>query len=160
MLRFVSILAVAAALYACASGGTGSAVYRRDIGNASFVDAMDRSMLILTRHHYEVNQLDSIPFVRIETHWRPRAPFDDELGMGVTQAETRIIVTARVRGETEVGSVYNVQMQVENRVRAGGVPDWNERTNTPLFREYADKIVQDLRTEFTNIGVRRFATGM
>jgi hypothetical protein len=160
MARILSILGVAAVVFACASGGGGSAVYRRDVGNASFVDAVDRSSLILTRHHYEVLSLDSIPFLRIETHWRPRPPFDDEVGMGVTQAETRVIVTARVRGETEMGSVYNVQLQVENRVRAGGVPDWNERTNTPMFRTYADEIVQDLRQEFLNIGVRRFGTGI
>lgn len=159
MVRQLSVFAVLAAVLACASG-SGSALYRREVGNASFIDAVDRSSLILTRHHYEIVQLDSIPFLRIETRWRPRPPFDDELGMGVTQAESRVIVIARVRGETEMGSIYNIQLQVENRVRAGGVPDWNERTNTPMFREYADRIVQDFRQELLNIGVRRFATGL
>lgn len=159
MHRFIWILVLTllSAAAACASGGGGaSPVYRRDIGNASFVDALSRSELVLARSHYEILNLDTIPFIRIETHWRPRPPFADEQTLGITEAESRVIVTARVRGETDIGSVYNVQMTVENRVRLAGGPDWNERTNTPMFREYADDITTMFKTEFVNIGVRRY----
>lgn len=149
----VSILLLAAA--ACASGG-GSALYQREIGNASGLDAFDRAQLIISRHHYEVSEQDSIPFIRIETYWRPRQPFADEQALGITEAESRLLVIARVRGESEIGSIYNIRLTVDNRVRVAGAPDWNESINTPLFEDYADQIVQDFRTELTNIGVRRF----
>jgi hypothetical protein len=153
--RFLFLTLFVITLGACASGG-GSALYRRDVGNASLTDAMDRSELILARNQYEIEATDSIPFIRIETRWRPRAPFQDELALGITSAESRVIVTGRVRGETEVGSVYNVQLVVENRVRVAGGPEWNLNTNTAMFRGYADVMAEQLKTEFTNIGVRRF----
>jgi hypothetical protein len=146
---------------ACASGGArGTALYRRDIGNASEADALTLSHRIITRYHYEVFQQESQPIIRIETHWRARPPFADEQAMGITNAESRLIVTARIRGDSEMGSIYNVQMQIENRVRVAGGPDWNETTNTPMFRAYADEIVREFKSDMMNIGVRRFQTGM
>lgn len=143
-------------IVACASGGGGSAMYQREIGNASGSDTFDRARLVINRFHYEIAEQDSIPYIRIETYWRPRQPFADEQALGITDAESRIVVTARIRGESELGSIYNIRLALENRVRVAGSPDWNETTNTPEFRQYADGIVQNFKQELTNIGVRRF----
>ncbi|MGH7467183.1 MAG: hypothetical protein ACRENP_04275 [Longimicrobiales bacterium] len=154
--RNVAILTVAA-FAACASGGgRGSAVYQREIGNASATDAVSRALLILSRNHFEVYQQEAAPFIRIETHWRTRRPFTDEVALGITNAESRVIVTARVRGETDVGSVYSVRMAVENRVKVGENMEWNDRTNTPMFRKFAEEMTGQFRTELINIGVRRY----
>jgi hypothetical protein len=107
-----------------------------------------------------VFSFDSIPSIRIETHWKTRPPFEDERQLGITAAESRVIITGRIRGETTLGSVYNLRMIVENRVRPAGRSEWNESTNTTAFREHADAIVQEFRQEMLNIGVRRFGSGM
>jgi hypothetical protein len=144
-------------LAACASsGGGGSALYRRDVGNASGVDAVSRSLLILNRFQYEVFDQDNIPSIRIETHWKPRQPFADEKALGIQAAENRIVISANTRGQTNLGSLYNVRLVIENRVRTAGVEEWDEKTNTGMFRSYADGIAQALRTELSNIGVRRY----
>ena len=153
------IMALTVALaFACASSG-GSARYQRDLGNASAVDAVTLTMRVVSRFQYEVLSYDSIPLIQIETHWKQRPPFEDETALGITAAESRVIITGRIRGETTMGSIYNLRMAVENRVRPAGLAEWNESTNTPMFREHADAIVQEFRQELLNIGVRRFATG-
>lgn len=154
----ITIGVLVAMLFACASGG-GSARYQRDLGNASAVDAVTLSMRILSRFHYEVLSFDSIPSIRIETHWKKRPPYVDEAALGITAAESRVIITGRVRGETTLGSIYNLRLAVENRVRPAGGAAWNESTNTSMFRNHADAIVEGFRQEMLNIGVRRFGTG-
>jgi hypothetical protein len=143
---------------ACASSGGGAAMYQSEIGTASLIDAMRASELMINRYHYEVDERDTIPFVRIQTHWRPRTPlFADEQALGITAAESRLIITARARGTgEEMSAVHNVRLVVENRVRVAGSVEWNESTNTPMFKAYADKIRDDFKREFTNIGVRRY----
>jgi hypothetical protein len=153
--RLMLLLAVATVLGACA-GGRGTALYQKDVGTASMIDALDRANLVVTRHHYEVSELDSIPIIRIETHWRQRPLFADEQALGITNAESRLIITARSRSETEVATLYNVRLIVENRVRVAGATEWNDRYSTPQFVAYADGITADFRRELQNIGVRRF----
>jgi hypothetical protein len=150
------LLLLAALLGACASSGGSPTLYQRDVGNASVADAMRLTTLIISRFHYEVYQTTEEPFLQVETHWRPRAPFGDEQALGVTSAENRLLVIARSRGETEFASTYNLRLVVENRVRVAGGVDWNESLNTRAFRAYADSISNDFRREITNIGVRRF----
>src|SRR5688500_10658662 len=96
-MRWSLLLVVVAVTSACASGGGGSAVYRREIGNASLNDVLSRSRVILNRYQYEVLEQDSLPFVMIETHWRERKPFADEAALGVTEAEPRMVISARAR---------------------------------------------------------------
>jgi hypothetical protein len=141
---------------ACASGGGGSAAFRRDVGNASQLDAWDLSMKVVHQFHYEVYLQDSIPDIRIETHWRPRRPFADEFALGVTDAESRLVITARQRGQSELGGIWNINLAIDNRIKVAGGTEWNETTNTPQFRSYADDIFQTFRREIANIGVRRY----
>jgi len=155
-MRWSVFLVVAAVTSACASGGGGSAVYRREIGNASLNDVLSRSRLILNRYQYEVLEQDSLPFVRIETHWRERRPFEDETAMGITEAETRLIISARARAQTDLGGTYNIRLTMENRVRLMDAPEWNEKTNTTMFQRYADEVTAEFRKEISDIGVRRY----
>jgi hypothetical protein len=155
----VLFLALGILSAACASGGarSGGTVYQREIGTVTKPDFDRLSTLMLARWRYEVFQTDTVPFIRVETHWRVRPPFADEQALGVNAAESRVILTARVRGgEAGLGvSLYSLRMAVENRVRLTGTVDWNEKTNTPMFEEYANGLTEQFKTELVNIGVRR-----
>ena len=63
---------------------------------------------------------------------------------------------ARPRGETKIGTNYAVTVTVENRLRVPGSTSWSEALNTAMFTAYADRISNELKQLFTNIGVRRY----
>jgi len=149
---FLGLLATSA----CAIGQGGSPLYRRDIGMASAVDAKTLAEQVIHRHGYMIDTSEDSPEIRILTQWRHRLPFDDEAAMGVTAAETRILVVARARSHTELATYYNITFTMENRLGVAGNPTWNSTTNTPMFRAYADDIANDYRQLVSNIGVRRY----
>jgi hypothetical protein len=142
---------------ACASArtGGGSALYRREVGNATPSDAMRIGLRIVQQFQYEVFQIDTITELNILTHWKPRRPFADELALGVTSAESRMNIIGRLRGQNDVCRAYNLYLTLENRVRVAGSADWNESTNTPLFTQNGDEIVAEFRRRLADIGVRR-----
>jgi hypothetical protein len=148
-----AVFAVAIAGTACGSTG-GPRLYQKEVGLATRLDLERVATLNILRFHYEVAEHDSIPFLRWETHWRPRRPFADEQELGITNAETRLVITGRSRSESE-SSTYATRVIVENRVRVAGDVDWNPNVNTPLFIAYADSISEEFRKEFANIGIRR-----
>jgi hypothetical protein len=152
--RFVLLLVFLAA--SCASGRAGNPVYRRDIGTATLGDAVTLAEQVINRYGFEVEHQQTEPDIRIVTHWKARAPLQDEATLGVTAAENRIIVTGRVRGMQELGALYNVNMVIENRVQVARGSEWNEALNTAMFRTFADGISNDYRQLVANIGVRRF----
>ena len=162
MTRFVlAVLTLLAIGCASAGGGGGggdggSPLFRREIGTASKIDAYTLGMRVIQRFQYNVISEDTIMEIRLETDWRPRPPFDDEVALGVTAAESRLILDARPRGHSELGDIYTIYLTVENRLRVGNMPDWSESINTPMFQEYAEGIVEDYKRELRNIGVRRF----
>ena len=149
------VLLLSMPMLACASGG-GSARYRRDVGTASRADAVDIAVRVARQHSYEVAAVDTAREVQVQTEWRKRPPFSDETSLGVAEAESRMLVIARPRGETAIGTNYAVSVTVENRLRLPGSPSWNESINTPMFTAYADRITNELKQLFTNIGVRRY----
>src|SRR5690606_24236464 len=150
------VLLLALTASACASGSGGTALYRRDIGTASGLDAVELGLRLVQKHQYEVFSVDSVPEIRILTHWRPRRLFTDEQALGITEAESRMLITARQRGQTELGSFYAINLTLENRIKAAGSPDWNEAVNTPQFVEYVHEITDEYRRWVRDIGVRRF----
>jgi hypothetical protein len=153
--RLVLLLTVP--IVGCASGtGGGSALYRRDVGMASRADAVDIAVRVARQHSYEVANVDTAREVHVQTEWLKRPPFTDETSLGVAEAETRMLVIARPRGETAIGTNYAVSVTVENRLRLPGSASWNESLNTPMFTAYADRITSELKQLFTNIGVRRY----
>ena len=155
--RLAAIIAASITIVigACATGGSGSRLYQRDLGTASAPDLSRIVAFVLQRFYYEVADHDGEPALRWETYWQPRTPFTDETELGITGAETRIIVTGRSRSETQV-TLYTSRLVVENRVRVANDGVWSDAINTPMFRVYADSVAEEFRTEFTKIGVRRY----
>src|SRR5688500_8569937 len=85
-------------LNACASAG-GSALYRREVGNASGPDAMRIIQRVAEQYSYRIENVDTLRDIRVETDWLKRQPFKDELSLGVEDAESRLLVIARPRGQ-------------------------------------------------------------
>lgn len=140
---------------ACASTPSGTPLYRREIGMASGPDARRLAEEVIHRYGYQIDTSEDAPEMRILTHWKHRVLFDDEKAMGITAAETRILVVARPRSHTDARSFFNITVTFENRVGVAADPAWNSTTDTPMFTAYADEIVEDFRRLVSNIGVRR-----
>lgn len=154
MSRLFSLMALAM-LAGCATGG-GSAFYRKEVGQATALDAKTLAEQVITRYGYTIDSFEEEPEIRIQTHWRHRLPFEDEAAVGITAAESRIVVVARPRSYTdERGAYYNIYFMVENRLGVAGEPAWNSTLNTPQFRAYADSMAEDFKSLLMNIGVRR-----
>lgn len=153
----LAALVLTGLLGACASGGsTPTPIFRRDIGTASAPDALTIGLRVVQQYSYEVSSLDTIAEIRMLTHWKPRRVFEDEAVLGVTAAESRLMLLGRPRGQTRVGAFYTLNLTVENRVQTAGSGTWNETLNTAMFEHYANEITQEYRRQITDIGVRRF----
>jgi len=153
--RAVLVLCLFAAACASARTGSGSALYRREVGNASTVDAMTLGLRIVQQFQYEIFQIDTVTELSILTHWKARRPYADELALGVTNAESRLHIIGRQRGQNDMCAFYNINLTLENRVRVAGSANWNESTNTALFTQGADELVAEFRRQLGDIGVRR-----
>jgi hypothetical protein len=140
----------------CAMGGGSSASFARSIAIASRPDAMERGLKVVALYHYDVLKVEEQPDLLIETNWRTRPPFEDETALGIADAETRLLIVGRKRGETNgLGTNYDINLTIENRVRPPGTDDWTETVHTPMFRKYADEITNLYKREL-QIGVRRY----
>lgn len=163
-MRLCSLL-LTVSLFAGACASAGDPAFRQTIGNASTTDAYESSIKIIERFHYEVLQDDTDSRnLRIETHWSSRPPFEDEAALGITRAESRLIVEGRARGHRSAGGVegaeapsphFAVRIAVDNRVQTADNPDWTETVSTPMFRAYAESIAEEFANELNKSGVRR-----
>lgn len=155
--RLAAVMLAGGLLAGCASSGNGGADTRfeRAVGTGSVTDVLERSMKVLRQHQFEIQQQMDAPNIYIETKWRARVPFDDEVVIGVRLAQTRAIVRAKPRGTGGMGETYAVDVTIENRVQRTEGSDWLTDVATPLYRKYADQITSDFRNELT-IGVRKY----
>jgi hypothetical protein len=129
--------------------------FERGLGMASARDVMDKTSKVIRQHQFEVFRSENPPNLYLETHWRTRAPFEDEERVGVVAAQTRVIMRAQQRGTSTLADFYSVDLTIENRVqRMGGGDTWDATLATPQYVAYANRITQDLKDEL-NIGVRR-----
>jgi hypothetical protein len=163
MKRYALGIATAAlALAACASGGASSTAdgvrqFERNVGTGSASDVVDRSLKVLRLHQFQIEQQEAPPNIYIQTRWRDRAPDDAEQMRGVTATQARVIVRANQRSSTHPtgGAVYSVNVSVEGREQLQGSTSWQDATSSEQFAKWAERIVNDFKTEL-EIGVRRF----
>lgn len=154
-------LGAAVACLSCASssqgsaGGAEAASYKKSLGTAALTDIVRQVPKIFNRHQYEIERADSSPsYMTIQTRWNGRYPLQDEIDSGVTEAATRLIVTARARARTGgTADVRVVELLAENRVLIGDSTQRRYGFMTPMFREYVDRIAEELKTELLT-GVR------
>ena len=149
---------VATLAAACATGGgaeANQARFERNVGNATTLDAYERSMKVIRQHQFEIERESREAGLYIETRWRTRVPFPDEAALGINAAQVRVIIRGTPRSGTSQGEMYSVSIAVENRVQVAGSMDWTEATATRQYQDYARTITEDLRREL-DVGVRRF----
>jgi hypothetical protein len=110
---------------------------------------------ILNRHQYEIERQDSTAaLLTITTRWNERYPLQDETDRGVVEARTRLLVTARARARTGgTADVRVVELVAENMVLVADSTAWLQGLMTPMFRQYVDRLVGELKTELLT-GVR------
>jgi hypothetical protein len=156
----IIVIALAAVIAGCsgamqANTAATATRFERGLGMASARDVMDKTSKVIRQHQFEVFRSENPPNLYLETHWRTRAPFEDEEKLGVTSAQTRVIMRAQQRTTSSLADFYSVDLTIENRVqRMGGGDTWDSSLATPQYVEYANRITQDLKDEL-NIGVRR-----
>jgi hypothetical protein len=121
-------------------------------------DFFSSSNLILTsRFQFEIARTEATTQeLYLETVWKNRYPFEDEIAGGVVQARSRIILRARPSyiGPTDQADLlYNLDFYGENEVLLSGTEEWSRLPLSKMLRKYFDDIVDDLKTEVQN---RRF----
>lgn len=155
-------LAAAVALLGCAAsaqwgaGGAEPTSYKKALGTAALTDVQTKVPKVLSRYQYEIERQDeSLSLLTIQTRWNGRYPLEDERAQRVTEAMTRLILTARARARTGgTADVRIVDLTAENRVLMADSTEWRGLM-TPMFKEYVDKLVDELKTDLLT-GVRVF----
>jgi hypothetical protein len=141
-----------------ASGGGGPSSYRTDAGRATLYDISRRTDEWLNRNQYVIERRSSSPAqLTIQTQWKSRYPFDDEIKAGVVEAQTRLRINARATRRAAAGSadLRLVQVSAENMVRMADSLNWRHGYMTPMFKAYVDEVVYELRS-LLQTGVRVF----
>lgn len=151
----ITIILLSTALVGCASSDTvREQTYRSNLGTATDTDIQRVVPNILNRYNFTIYRdeitLDGIYY---ETEWKDRDLYDDERALGVTQARSRIYVTARPR-TAQASSLHRVNFEVQNEVMIEGDEDWNRETITDEAENYFSEIARTLRVEFES-GIRR-----
>ncbi|MCI0693394.1 hypothetical protein L0337_15490 [candidate division KSB1 bacterium] len=116
------------------------------------------SQLILSsRFQYEIARTEETSQeLYLETSWKNRYPFEDEIASGVVQARSRIILRARpsyIGPADPAAQLYNLDFHAENEVLLESKDEWLRLPMSKMLRQYFDRIVGDLKTEVQN---RRF----
>jgi hypothetical protein len=148
-------------LGACATGGgvtANQSRFERDVGVGTAEQVYEKAMRLVTLHQFDVERETRESGLYIETRWLPRLPFEDERAMGIATAQSRLIIRANLRNTTELGELYAANLVVETRVQTRDSQEWSYAVATPRYREWAQKLADDLRREL-DVGVRRFGTG-
>ena len=142
-------------LLSCASTGGmgfgGSATVRQELGYFSASDIQRRTSDIFMRHSYQIDHQVGPPSIVIETLWKARAPFDDEIAAGNRQAQTRIIIRGRQRRGVTQATLYTTTFEAQNRVRDTFTNEWIEIPATESFRAYANQMARELRLELESL---------
>ena len=99
---------------------------------------------------YEISRQDILPdYILIETQWRVREPFEDELTLGATSAQTRLLIRAGpVRGSGSSLMFRSVQLSAENILQPLGGTEQLPSTNTKMFKAFISKLGQELQAEY------------
>ena len=154
-----ALLLLALPLGACSaatSGGANQSRFEREVGVGTESDIRQKVTAVLLRYQFEVFQQTEPPNLQWVTRWRPRAPYADEQEQGVSNAEMRVVVSARPRGAaSSLGQLYTVDLMVENRLQRLGSEDWIQTIVTPTAEAYAKEIAEEFRRQL-DVGIRRY----
>lgn len=113
-------------------------------------------MVLVSRHHFQYEREEnSEGQLYVETLWRFRTPFDDELASNVSEARSKIILTAYPRELTNPAGLWVASIEGRNEVKLEGGQGWVTLPLTEEAKKYFANIAEDLRIEY-RMGVREF----
>lgn len=137
--------------------GSRTSTYSADLGTATAYDFRDKTGRLLARYQFSVYRFEeTTDLIYLETEWKNRYPFDDEIDQGIVEARTRLIIQARPRIQTPTGSDLNtVKLVAENLVRFQNSAQWQRVPMSKQLRAYLKRFVDELQTEFRT-GFRKF----
>ncbi len=101
--------------------------------------------ILVNKYHYRIIRAEeSSRQIYMETEWKNRAIFDDEVVMGITAAQTRFTITAQARHTGQ----YKLSFLGENQFQFVDATEWRRGPLSKMAREHFIKIADDLRTEY------------
>lgn len=149
-------------LFACSStkgvGGKGNPVkFKKKIEKVTRVDFQNKTRTVLMNKHQYIfiRNEDSEGQQYIETDWRYRSPFTDELESGIIEVRSKIILTAYPRELTNPQGLWVTTMEGINEVKLESTTTFVTLPMTNLTKKYFDRIADDLDLEFKT-GIRSF----
>jgi len=126
--------------------GSYSENYYAQIGVAyrsNFIGVTDH--VLFSKYRYILNrEEESSRLIYLETAWKDRPVFSDEIEMDITAARTRIILKAEVRPT----GLYKISFHAENKFQHKINKEWQRGPISAELRQSLDKIVGDFRHEF------------
>jgi len=154
ILLTIALLISSFLLTGCGSTNhVGEKTFRTNLGTATSTDIQRIVPNIINRSNFSIYRHDvNLDGIYYETEWRDRRLFDDEVAKGITEARSRIFVTARSR-TAQASSLHRVNFEVENHVKFDGEEDWNKETITDEAESYFNEIARTLSMEFSS-GIR------
>lgn len=154
-LSFIVFIVTLVLLTGCATSERVSEnTYRANLGTATEADIVMTVPRILDRNNFTIYRQEvTMDGVYIETEWKERDLFEDELSQGIVEARSRIYVNARPR-TAQASSLHRVSMEVQNHVRFEAGGDWDRTILTEQTNEYLRDIERSIRTELAT-GIRR-----
>lgn len=147
--------------WGCSSSrGNSSAsnTYTANVGTATAYDFKDKTQRLFTRYQFQVYRFqETADLIFIETEWKLRYPFEDELAHGIEEAKTRIVAEARPRSRMSSGGseLNRVSFYAENLVRFKQSHEWQPVALSDMLKSYLKEFADDLTTEFRT-GIRKF----
>jgi hypothetical protein len=153
-IKYTGILLSALFFLSCATSGSSSEkTYRSNLGTATDRDIQRIVPNIISRYNFTMYREEiTLDGIYYETEWKERDLFDDEVNLGITEARSRIIVSARPR-TAQATSLHRVNFEVENHVKFEGEEGWNRETITEEAESYFSEIARTLNVEFAS-GIR------
>ncbi|NIR52085.1 hypothetical protein GWO43_26195 [candidate division KSB1 bacterium] len=140
-----------------ASSGGGSKIYRANLGIATFSGLRDQTQrLLVNKHHYIIQYFDeSTDRFYVETEWKDRSPFADEVQQGVLQARSRVILEGRPRIHAGRSSKLKIKFRGENLLLFSDSGQWERGHMSKQARENFKELANELKHRFSTM-VREF----
>ncbi len=152
-------IVLGALVAACSSSSVPemSTTYDADLGRASRQQIDETVVRMINRYAFEVERIeDQTSSYYLLTRWKWREPMEDEAALGYAEASTRVTIEATAitsargdpAGVVQTPAVWRVRLKAENRLRRPMSAEWEEPEISEQFREYMDRLANDIRTEF------------
>lgn len=134
-----------------------ASTFSADLGTATAYDFKDKTGRMLDRYQFQLFRFEeTADIIYMETDWKARYPFEDELEEGIAEARTRLIIQARPRTRNPAGSdLHTVRLVAENRVRFQDSGEWQRIPMSKQLISYFKRFADELQTEFRT-GFRKF----